>query len=191
MAQDKATVWGRKQPEKIDFLRPNGFQFLIQSLPKVTYFCQSANIPEIRLGVASQSTPLVDIPWPGEKLSFSELTIRFMIQEDLANYTELYNWLIGLGFPTDRSQFQRLTEGRSIKFPEVNYKADGGEFSDATLIVLGSDNKAAAQINFYDCFPISLTGIEFDTASTNTQYFQASAVFKYRQYELERVNKTT
>ncbi len=191
MAQDIAVQWGRKQPEKLDFLRPNGFQFLIQSLPKVTYFCQAANIPEISLGVATQSTPFVDIPWPGEKLSYSELTIRFMIQEDLANYTELYNWLLGLGFPTDRNQFKRLTEGRSLNTPEINYKADGGQFSDASLIVLGSDNRAVAQILFYDCFPVSLTGIEFDTASTNTHYFQASATFRYRQYVLERVDKGT
>ena len=186
MALDQATQWGRKQPDNLDFLRPNGFRFLIQSLPKVTYFCQSANIPEIRLGVAIQPTPFVDIPRPGEKLDFSELTIKFMIQEDLANYMELYNWMMGLGFPTSRDQFRKLTSGQAITGNDVNFKADGGELSDASLIVLGSDNHRVAQINFYDCFPISLTGMEFDVSSTNTQYFQAAAVFKYRQYELER-----
>lgn len=187
----KALEWARKQPEKIDYLRPNGFRFLIHSLPKVTYFCQSANIPQISLGVAMQPTPFVDIPWPGEKITYNELTIRFMIQEDLANYTELYNWMLGLGFPTSREQFARLVGGRPMQFPEINYKADGGEVSDSTLIVLGSDNFPVAQIMFYDCFPIALSGLEFDVSSGNTQYFQASATFKYRQYVLERVNKTT
>jgi hypothetical protein len=191
MEDSKILEWSRKQPEKIDYLRPNGFRFLIHSLPKVTYFCQSANIPQISLGVATQPTPLVDIPLPGEKITYSELTIRFMIQEDLANYTELYNWMLGLGFPTSREQFSKLIGGRPMLFPEVNYKADGGEVSDATLLVLDSNNQAAAQIMFYDCFPVALSGLDFDVSTGNMQYFQASATFRYRQYVLERVNKTT
>lgn len=183
--------WERKNPEELDYLRPNGFRFLIHSLPKVTYFVQAANIPEINLGVAPQATPLVDIPRPGEKLTFSDLTIRFMIQEDLANYTELYNWMTGLGFPTSRGQYQNLAGGFSITPPEVNYKQSAGEYSDATLLILGSDNKAVAQLLFYDCFPVSLSGAEFDISTANTQYFQASATFKYRQFVLDRIDKTT
>ena len=50
-------LWVNRQPEELDFLRPNSFRFLIQSLPKVTYFCQAATLPTISLGFATQSTP--------------------------------------------------------------------------------------------------------------------------------------
>lgn len=183
--------WDRRNPSELDYLRPNGFRFLIHSLPKVTYFVQAANIPEISLGVAQQPTPMVDIPRPGEKLTFNELTIRFMIQEDLANYTELYNWLMGLGFPSERKQFRNLVKGVSGSPMEINFKRDGGEFSDATLLILASDNRPVAQINFYDCFPVSLSGTEFDISSGRTDYFQASATFRYRQFQLERIDKSS
>jgi len=90
------TQWDLRQPDMLDFLRPNGFYFLVQNLPQVTYFCQAANIPGINLGYAIQPTPFINIPKPGEKIDFGELTIKFLIQETMANYIELYNWIIAL-----------------------------------------------------------------------------------------------
>ena len=91
-------------PGELDYMRPNAFKFMIHNLPNVSYFCQAANIPEINLPPADQATPLVDIPHPGDKLQFGSLMIRFLIQENMLNYKELYDWLIGLGFPEDRKQ---------------------------------------------------------------------------------------
>ena len=175
---DNEALWTNRQPEELDFLRPNGFRFLIQTLPKVTYFCQAATIPNISLGYAVQNTPLVDIPRPGEKIDFSELTIRFMIQEDMANYIELYNWMISLGFPESRTQF-------SSRFGAGNRNTDYQEYSDAALLVLNSDNIPVVRLNFMDCFPVSLTGMEFDISTGNAQYFTGQASFRYRMFTIE------
>lgn len=189
--------WINRQPEELDYLRPNGFRFLIQSLPKVTYFCQAANIPSMNLGVAVQPTPLVDIPKPGEKLDFGELNIRFMIQEDMANYIELYNWMIALGFPENRRQFQKRFAEQSFRTPEVNNqdvgtlrRTDLPEYSDATLMVLNSNDLPIVRLNFIDCFPVSLSGLDFDVSTGNTQYFVGNAVFKYRMFTIESLLTT-
>jgi len=189
--------WENRQPEKLDFLRPNGFRFMIQSLPKVTYFCQAANIPSINLGFAIQHTPLINIPKPGEKIDFGELTIRFMIQEDMANYTELYNWMISLGFPENHRQFQERFSGQAFRTPEINNldvgtirRTDLPEYSDATLMVLNSNDLPIVRLNFLDCFPISLQGLDFDVSTGNTQYFVGNAVFKYRMFTVESLLAT-
>lgn len=181
-------LWVNRQPDELDYLRPNAFRFNIQSLPKVNYFCQSANIPSINLGYATQSTPLRDIPLPGEKVDFGDLIIKFMIQEDMANYIELFNWIISLGFPDNHAQFQTRINQQSFRNPSENTtarKSDLYEYSDATLLVLDSDNLPIARLNFMDCFPISLTGLDFDISSGNVQYFAAQAVFKYRSFTVE------
>jgi len=184
-------AWINRQPDELDYLRPNGFRFLIQSLPKVTYFCQAANIPSMSLGVAIQPTPLINIPKPGEKLDFGELTIRFMIQEDMANYVELYNWMIGLGFPESHRQFQNRVSQQSFRTPAVNSDptikrtTDLPEYSDAVLMVLDSNYNPIVRLNFIDCFPISLSGLDFDVSSGNTQYFVGNATFKYRMFTIE------
>jgi hypothetical protein len=194
--------WINRQPSELDYLRPNGFKFLIQSLPKVTYFCQSANIPALTLGFATQATPFVTIPRPGEKLDFGELTIKFLIQEDMSNYIELYNWIIALGFPESRRQFQERFTAQSFRDPSVTSttmadgtpsarKTDATEYSDATLLVIDSDNLPIARLNFSDCFPTSLSGVDFDVSTGDTQYFAAQAVFKYRTFTVESLQKNT
>jgi hypothetical protein len=59
------------------------------------------------------------------------------------------------------------------------------EYSDAALLVLDSDNLPISRLNFMDCFPISLSGLDFDISSGNVQYFVAQAVFKYRSFTVE------
>lgn len=201
----KEAQWENRQPEELDYLSPNGFRFMIQSLPRVTYFCQSANIPSINLGFAVQPTPLVNIPRPGEKIDFGDLTIKFLIQEDMANYIELYNWIVALGFPENHRQFQNRFIEQSFRNPQINNNTDVGvggktavqrktdvtEYSDATLMVLGSDNNTVGRLNFLDCFPTSLSGVDFDVSNGDTQYFSAQATFKYRVFTVESLATKT
>lgn len=180
--------WVNRQPEQMNYLRPSGFRFLIQGLPQVTYFCQAANIPTINLGFVTQHTPLIDIPRPGEKLQFGELNIQFLIQEDMQNYSELYNWLIGLGSPENSYQFQQRNSEQAYRDPSgaaSTTKSDLTNYSDASLMVMSSNNIAVAQLNFKDCFPISLSGVDFDISNGQTQYFTASAIFKYTSFTVE------
>jgi hypothetical protein len=175
--------WDRRQPTEINYLKPNSFRFLIQSLPGVTYFGQSINIPEITLGVAIQPTPLQDAPYPGEKNTFGDLTVKFMIQDDLANYNELYHWIVGLGFPYSREQYIEYNQSQAFRFPSTWQNTASTNFSDATLIILNANNLPVAKYNFYDCFPISLTGFNLDISSGNVDYVQGTVVFKYLRYE--------
>ena len=49
----------------------------------------------------------------GEKLTYDDLTIIFIVDENLENYIEIHNWLTSLGFPKDRSQFKTFRESTS------------------------------------------------------------------------------
>jgi len=181
----------RQQPSELDYLRPNGFRLSIRSLPKVTYFCQSANIPYISLGAVSQSTPLTDYYLPGEKINYSDLVVRFMIQEDMSNYIELYDWMMGLGFPVDHAQHRKLGRIRHNHNVGDATRTDAWQYSDASLLVLGSSYNPIMKVNFYDCFPVSLEGLDFDVSSGNHQHFFGSVVFKYRHFDFERLAKET
>ena len=82
-----------------NFLAPVGFKFSLSKFPKVTFFSNTARIPDITVGTAIQSTYLKDIDIPGEKLTYGELNVRFLVDENLENYMKIHNWLTGLGFP--------------------------------------------------------------------------------------------
>lgn len=175
-----------QNPTELDYLKPNGFRFIINALPSVAYFCQSANIPAASVGTATVSTPLHDFGLPGEKVSFDELLLRFLIQEDMANYRELYDWLIGIGSPEDSSQYTEFANKHSFRTPGIQSRKTQ-LVSDAVLMVLDSNNNPAVRINFQDCYPTSLSGLDFDISTGNTDYFQGLATFRFRQYTIESV----
>ena len=179
--------WSNNNPNELDYLRPNAFKFQIHNIPNVSYFCQAANIPEINLPPATQMTPLVDIPHPGDKLEFGVLMIRFLIQEDMKNYKELYDWLVGLGFPKDHKQFAEYTKTQEYRFPDISPQNQQGlgQYSDATLTLLDSNNNAKVLFRFVDAFPISLQGLDFEIVTGSTDYMIAVAMFKYSYFDIE------
>ena len=150
-----------------NLLSIGGFKLVINKCPKVDFLCNKANLPGLSLGVAVQANYLRDLPVPGEKLTYQDLRVDFLVDEKLENYIQLYEWMTSLGFPENFDQFSRLQKN-SRYFPDGNNSFQ--ERSDATLIILNSNYQEAGTIKFRDLFPIELTGIPFDATIEQQQY---------------------
>lgn len=171
-----------------NFLRPNAFKFVIKDLPHVAYTCQSANLPSVQNGFALQPTPFVDLPRIGDKLNYAEFNIRFLIAEDMVNYTELLEWLIALGFPESYGQYSGFVGERLNRFPflsTVEGNTEPAAYSDGTLTILDSSNNPKTNIIFKDLFPIAVEALDFDITSGAVDFFIGTASFKYRTFEIE------
>ena len=191
-----------REPYKQDYASPVQFRFKITKLPLVEYFVQTANIPGISLGGATQSTPLVDIPIPGDKITYSALDMSFLVDENLNNYKEIHDWMVGIGFPDNHQQFQDLQSTGSDRFPGSSRSTavtgtsvpqplnEGGIYSDATLTVLNSKNIAKTEIRFKNVYPTSLGSLSYDVKQSDVSYLQASASFSYMFYEIVQVSTT-
>ena len=167
-----------KQVANRNFLSGVGFKFSLTKFPKVDFFSNSARIPELSLELARQSSYLKNIDVPGERLSFGDFTLRFLVDENMENYLSVYNWLKGLGFPESGKQFKDITtDSDGIRDPKE-------AFCDGTLSILNSNYREVAKVKFNDLFPISLTSLDFDATNTDVQYFTAEATFKYTIYDL-------
>lgn len=164
-----------------NFLLANGFKFVLQKYPKVDFFCSEANIPSINLGIAVQSSYLKDIPIPGDKLTYEDLTLRFNVDEDLTNYLIVHNWLRGFGYPSNVNEYQQLLDEDKVN-PGVQ-NANSGQ-SNGDLIIYNSNFKENAIVRFTGLFPVSLSTIRFDAKITNTEYITAEVVFKYTLYDI-------
>ena len=166
-----------------NYLRPNSFKFQIAKLPNVTFTCQSANLPQLSLGAAMQQTPFVDIPHPGDKVSFGEFIIQFLINEDMSNYKELYDWVASIGVPSGGDQYGQLTRRASVYNPEKYNNA----FSDAALLILDSNNRPVVRLNFEDLWPTSVEGLNFDITSSGMEYFVGTASFRYKVFTIQQL----
>ena len=165
-----------------NFLAPTGFKFSLKRSPGVAFFCNQANIPSLDLGIATQPSYLKDIDVPGDKIQFGDLTLRFLVDEDLVNYTEIQNWIRGLGYPETLQEFDKLE--KEAVLPGNFGRTGDNIYSDGTLQILSSNLVAKFNVNFKDMFPYSLSTITFDATDTDIEYFTADVSFKYTIYNL-------
>jgi len=168
----------RNQIQNRNFLSPVGFNFTLAKEPKVSFFCNSARIPEITLSLVQQPSYLKDIDVPGGKLQYGDLSLRFLVDEDMMNYMVVHNWLTGLGFPETTGQYKELITD------DDGLQDSKRAFSDGSLYILDSNYNTNSIVKFKDLFPVSLTSLEFDSTQTDIQYFTAEVSFKYTIYNI-------
>ena len=184
-----------RQPTALDYSSPTQFRFLINQLPKVQYFTTEASVPGITLTEGQFNTPLKDIELLGDKLTYEDLTIKFIVDENLENYIEMHTWLTGIGFPKDRKQFSEFrsvtsnmsttTRGESKDIGDV--RASTPELamtSDAVMTILTNKNNPVVECRFKDVFPTSLSGLTYSQNQTDVDYLTADVNFKYTIYEI-------
>lgn len=170
-----------QQPNNTSFLSPVGFKFVLKRAPNLTYFGKAASLPDLSLGEPPQENVFIKIPVPGDRLVYSPLNIRFGVDEDLKNYLEVFNWMVGLGFPDsfddsihkdpNTPPFQNIEEEKVV--------------SDGSLIILTSDRTPNIRVNFEDMFPIALTSLQFDIAQMDITYLESDVTFTYRKFTIE------
>ena len=181
-----------RQPTKLDYASPTQFRFILNQLPKVEFFTVATNLPGITLSETVQNTPFKDIPIMGNKLEYEDLSVTFICDEFLENYTSLHEWMTAIDqFSTFRSTTSNAptdTRGSSKDIGDVGVStAIKGMFSDATLMVLSNKNNPIVQVNYADVFPTSLSALDFNQNATDVEYLQATATFKYKLYEIETI----
>ena len=118
--------------------------------------------------------PFKAIPVYGDHATFGELTASFKINEDLGNYIEIFDWITGLAFPKEYTQYSRLKSKDSI--------GEGLE-SDAYLMIMSSNQNPIMKVEIEDLFPIALSDITMDSRDTSIEYVEAIATFKFKGYK--------
>jgi hypothetical protein len=177
-------------PNNINPLSPTGFKLSITKLPEISFFCQTATLPSMSLDNINVGTPFSTNKVPGELITFADLTVNFIIDENMINYTALWNWLAGLGFPQNYLQYESLVKTAANSSTTASTPVTPkfgtllGNFSDGSLVILGSNNEPVKAISFVDLHPVSLGTIEFQSNVDDIQYLVGSATFGYTYYTI-------
>ena len=136
--------WYKEQPTNRNFLSPLGFQLKLELFEGVDFFCQSAGIPEIQMPFTEVPTRLRSFPvTPGGGVTYGDLTLQFIVDEDLVNYKSVYDWIKKNGGSEEHS-------------------SDEIEFSQGELFITTSHYNVNHIISFERLFPVALTGLTMD-----------------------------
>lgn len=159
------------------FLPNNKYEFVITRLPNVVFFLQSINIPTITLGTTTTQTPFVQIPKPSNTLTFEQLTLNYIVDENMESWFEIYNWMMNLGNPTSLNKLGTLTKTTG---------KNNSITSDATLLIKTNSNNPNIKFTFHDIFPTDLTGVQL-TSTEGQDFLTSSITFAYTYYEAEKI----
>lgn len=177
-------------PSNINPLSPTGFRLSISKLPDLTYFCQEVNLPEIQLPSIAMPTPLSTVGVPGEIIQYGDLTVQFLVDENLANYKGIFNWITGLGFPENYLQYQDLV-GQDATVGSSRYAGMVNNYSDGVLEILSSQNTASQTVLFRDLHPVAISSLPFSANLNDVNYLIGTATFRYNYYNFVDPDSTT
>ena len=168
------------QPTNLNQLNVVSFDVSFSRLPAVQYFCQRISLPTIVLGETNEPSPFLNLPLEGDTLTFESVNMSFILDEDLKNYREMYDWMTALGFPRDYDQFAVLKT--------VSSGSEVTKYSDLTIVLHTNKSNPNYRIKFTDCFPTSLSSIQFDATPTGMDPIVVDATFNFRgMFEIEKI----
>jgi hypothetical protein len=144
-------------------------------MPNVQFFTQKTSIPALTINPIDRPTPFKTLHETGDKLTYGELNLSFIIDEKMNNYIEVFNWMHGIAFPDNFNQYKNLEE------------SEFGIRSDISIVIMNSHKNPNIEIIFKDCFPINLSDVLLDTTMNDVQYPEANATFIHNGYTIQQL----
>ena len=167
-------------------LNKNNFKLIIQKTPTVEYYAQTVTIPGLTFSETIQATGIgVDAYFPGDKISFDTLNVSFLVDEDLENYQEMYNWMTQIVPISDSKDYQTLT-GSTMNTLGVSSQDENSQnlVSMITLVTNTNKNLPNRYFRFYDAFPISLGSLDMQSGS-ETEPVTCEVQFRFTFYDIK------
>lgn len=168
-----------RTPDNLNYFSNHNFRFMVKKLPHVNFFCQEVTIPSISGGVINHGTPFSTINTGGDRIQWAPLNVSFKVDEDLMNYTEIYDWLMAINYPDEFAQYKEI-------FDIPLYTGDG-LFSDGTIMVQTNIKNFNKNIVFRRMFPVNLSELTLTSKGSTVEYLSATVTFSYIAFYIESV----
>lgn len=166
-------------PQNVNPFYSHNFKFEVYRLPELTFFCTGVTAPGLRLNQSTATGRFVPYSVPNGVSYDDVISVRFTVDEEFRNWVSIFDWMANLGYMRNHEQFTGSTNENPQDFERK-------ETSDCSLHIL-SNNKNTRGIIFkyFDCYPINLSSIEFDSTQTEGSVVQATAQFQYQLYKIQ------
>lgn len=160
-------------PKNTNTLTTTNYSFVIPEMPHLNYWCQSVLLPSVATNEVLVPTPLSETYRHGDKLIYEPLVITFLVDEDLRNWEETYDWLQGLTYPRTREEYIK----NRTKSP----------YKDGILDIYTNANNTNLRIKFTECHPTVLGSIQFDSTADANMVLVSDLTIRYDTFSIERI----
>ena len=147
------------------------FLLIFDKSPDVQYFCQEVPIPAMSIDTIDIDMGRTFYAEVGGNITFDSLDITFLVDENLKNYKDIYDWFMKLRNP------QAGTFGK--------HTTTSTDKSDAAITILDNNKNEQVKFTFVDCFPTSLSGLIYDVKEQGDEPQIATLTLDYTYYTME------
>lgn len=167
----------QRQPKSLNPMQLNEYKMVLHRTPHIVYFCQSVNLPGIQSSPISQPSPFAtDIKRTPGKVTHDDLTLKFIVNEDMSNWMEIYNW------------YKQITPFDTFK-NQIAPKDEQTRYSDVSLIVMNSKSNAILHFTYVNAFPIKLAGLDLDSTVSDINPAVSEVTFAYTGFTIETLKR--
>lgn len=158
-----------------NYLSNGGFDVTIPRIPNVEFFVQKMVLPSIDANPVERSTPLSSVYDVSDRLRYNDFDLTFIIDENMRNYIEIFNWMKGINSPETLNQYAALEDSKD------------GITSDITVLLLNSHKNPHIRITMINAFPVGLTSVDLNLVNQDVTYAEASVTFRYDRFLIEQL----
>jgi hypothetical protein len=170
-----------RNPQNTNLLQPTKYLLMFDRIPDTQYFCQSINIPGITGSQIQVNSPGLDFYIAGNKMSYGNLNISFVLDEELLSWRNIHKWFRSFASPEGTNERNSLS---AIENHGNSKSSSMAPYSDAVLTILTGLNNANFRVDFYNLFPVSLSDVQFDTRLSAEETMTADATFAFEYFNI-------
>ena len=135
--QISTATWAGNLPDNLSYLAPTQFELLVKKLPNTKVLCNRC-----KHTICKCCRKFTNYKIRGkcksscDKITFGELSINFIVDENMENWTELYTWMEQTTGSTDPEKFRSLVGANRNEDQPYDGSGNYDElYSDMTIVV--------------------------------------------------------
>lgn len=150
-----------------DLFKVSSFIIQFKDQKFLELMVNGCNIPGFALGQLAIGRPVVTDKRPGDSLDYNDLSVSVICDEELKAYKEIYNYLI-------------LAANPNTGDLEINETV-----FDCTVQLLTNKNNLQHKIHFYNAFIKSVSDINLESTTTESEAPIFNVEFGYSFFNFE------
>jgi hypothetical protein len=150
-----------------DLFKTSNWKIQLKDQTHVEFFCQEASIPGITIGTVSQHYQSMEDKRPGDSITFDDLTLTIICDEDLGAFKEILKYI---------NMTHNVIDNVIQVKPEV---------FDSFLFITTNKNNIQYKIHFYDMWIETVSALSLQTITGDDNSISFTVGLKYNYYTLE------
>lgn len=149
-----------------DLIKPNSFKFIFgeNNMADIELAITEINVPDVSIANAIVTEMYRSPQFGGTKIEYAQVTINFIVDEDLSNWLQLFDWI------------------KMVRAGEMLYP-------DGHVYIMTNRNNYFMRFNYLKMIPENLSGLNFNVTDSSLATMSADATFSVYEMTYEGVEQ--